>query len=57
MSTEINALNHYIGMTPISDDFFVELRLPPAGPAGAGRGALAAAAALRAGRGGLLRWH
>jgi hypothetical protein len=23
---EINALNHYIGMTPISDDFFVELR-------------------------------
>lgn len=23
---EINALNHYIGMTPISDDFFLELR-------------------------------
>jgi hypothetical protein len=23
---EINALNHYIGMTPISDSFFVELR-------------------------------
>ena len=23
---EINALNHYIGMTPISDGFFVELR-------------------------------
>ena len=23
---EINALNHYIGMTPIADDFFVELR-------------------------------
>lgn len=23
---EINALNHYIGMTPITDDFFVELR-------------------------------
>jgi hypothetical protein len=23
---EINALNHYIGMTPISDDVFVELR-------------------------------
>ena len=23
---EINALNHYIGMTPISDDFFMELR-------------------------------
>ncbi len=28
---EINALNHYIGMTPISDDFFAELRyLQPA---------------------------
>jgi hypothetical protein len=26
---EINALNHYIGMTPISDDFFTELRLLP----------------------------
>ncbi len=24
---EINALNHYIGMTPISEDFFVELRM------------------------------
>lgn len=24
---EINALNHYIGMTPISDEFFVELRM------------------------------
>jgi hypothetical protein len=24
---EINALNHYIGMTPISDDLFVELRI------------------------------
>ena len=24
--SEINALNHYIGMTPISDDFFTELR-------------------------------
>ena len=23
---EINALNHYIGMTPITEDFFVELR-------------------------------
>ena len=23
---EINALNHYIGMTPISDSFFIELR-------------------------------
>jgi hypothetical protein len=23
---EINALNHYIGMTPITDDFFFELR-------------------------------
>ena len=28
--SEINALNHYIGMTPISDDFFGELRLLPA---------------------------
>ena len=28
--TELNTLNHYIGMTPISDDFFVELRLLPA---------------------------
>ena len=28
---EINALNHYIGMTPITDDFFTELRfLQPA---------------------------
>jgi hypothetical protein len=28
---EINALNHYIGMTPITDDFFLELRfLQPA---------------------------
>lgn len=28
---EINALNHYIGMTPISDEFFAELRyLQPA---------------------------
>jgi hypothetical protein len=26
---EINALNHYIGMTPIADDFFTELRLLP----------------------------
>lgn len=26
---EINALNRYIGMTPISGDFFVELRLLP----------------------------
>jgi hypothetical protein len=26
---EINALNHYIGMTAISDQFFVELRLLP----------------------------
>lgn len=26
---EINALNHYIGMTPITDDFFTELRLLP----------------------------
>lgn len=26
---EINALNHYIGMTPISDAFFTELRLLP----------------------------
>jgi hypothetical protein len=27
--TELNMLNHYIGMTPISDAFFVELRLLP----------------------------
>jgi hypothetical protein len=26
---EINALNRYIGMTPITDEFFVELRLLP----------------------------
>lgn len=26
---EINALNHYIGMTPITDDLFTELRLLP----------------------------
>lgn len=26
---EINALNHYIGMTPITDGFFTELRLLP----------------------------
>ena len=43
---EINALNHYIGMTPIADDFFVELRfLRPALLLLAG--ALALAAALR----------
>jgi len=40
---EINALNHYIGMTPIADDFFVELRfLRPALLALAGGLALAA---------------
>jgi hypothetical protein len=39
---EINALNHYIGMTPIADDFFVELRfLRPALLALAGGLALA----------------
>jgi hypothetical protein len=43
---EINALNHYIGMTPIADDFFVELRfLRPALLVLAG--ALALAATLR----------
>jgi hypothetical protein len=43
---EINALNHYIGMTPIADDFFVELRfLRPALLVLAG--ALALAALLR----------
>ena len=26
---ELNALNHYVGMMPISDDFFTELRLLP----------------------------
>ena len=41
---EINALNHYIGMTPITDDFFTELRfLRPALLALAGLVALAAA--------------
>ena len=41
---EINALNHYIGMTPIADDFFVELRfLQPALLALAATIALAAA--------------
>ena len=40
---EINALNHYIGMTPIADDFFTELRfLQPALFALAGLVALAA---------------
>lgn len=40
---EINALNHYIGMTPITDDFFTELRLlQPALLALAGLVALAA---------------
>ncbi|HEX5386783.1 MAG TPA: hypothetical protein VFW66_08805 [Gemmatimonadales bacterium] len=29
--TEINMLNHYIGMTPISDGLFLELRLLPIG--------------------------
>jgi hypothetical protein len=42
---EINALNHYIGMTPIADDFFVELRyLRPALLVLAGALALAALA-------------
>ena len=42
---EINALNHYIGMTPIADDFFVELRyLRPALIVLAGALALAALA-------------
>ena len=42
---EINALNHYIGMTPIADDFFVELRyLQPALLVLAGALALAALA-------------
>ena len=41
--SEINALNHYIGMTPITDDFFLELRfLQPALLALAGIAALAA---------------
>ncbi len=45
--SEINALNHYIGMTPITDEFFVELRyLRPALLLLAG--ALVAAAAVRA---------
>ena len=40
---EINALNHYIGMTPITDRFFLELRfLQPALLALAGLAALAA---------------
>lgn len=40
---EINALNHYIGMTPITDEFFTELRfLQPALLALAGLVALAA---------------
>jgi copper chaperone NosL len=40
---EINALNHYIGMTPITDEFFLELRfLQPALLALAGVAALAA---------------
>ncbi len=40
---EINALNHYIGMTPITDDFFTELRfLRPALLALAGLVAVAA---------------
>jgi copper chaperone NosL len=45
--SEINALNHYIGMTPITDEFFVELRyLRPALLLLAGE--LVAAAAVRA---------
>ncbi len=46
---EINALNHYIGMTPITQDYFVELRyLRPALLMLAG--ALAIAAAVRRAR-------
>jgi hypothetical protein len=43
---EINALNHYIGMTPIADDFFVELRFLRPALLALG-GALALAALLR----------
>ena len=47
---EINALNHYIGMTPITNQFFTELRLLQ--PALLGLAALAAIAALMRSR----RW-
>jgi len=41
--SEINTLNHYIGMTPISDAFFSELRLLPTALGAIALAALAAA--------------
>lgn len=45
---EINALNHYIGMTPIADTFFTELRLLPLAFAVTALAALAASFVRRA---------